>query len=61
MSSTEDVVVDAAALPTFDLDYGMDDPDEPTSVTVFDPDAEDASTTWLTMDRRHAVPLEDVA
>lgn len=61
MSSTEEAVVDAATLPTFDLDYGLDDPDDPTAVTVFDPGAEDASTTWLTMDRRHAVPLEDVA
>ncbi len=61
MSPAEDVVVDSAALPCFDLEYGMDDPTAPSWVTVFDPDAEDVSTTWITMDARHTVPLGDVA
>lgn len=61
MSAHEDTIVDAVALPTFDLDYGYDDPDDPTSVTVYAPNADDVCTTWITIDVHHAVPLEDVA
>lgn len=61
MSTTEDVVVDSARLPTFDLEYGLDDPDHPTAVTVFAPDADDVSTAWISIDAAHAVPLEYVA
>lgn len=61
MTASEDLVIDSARLPTFELDYGFDDPDAPTAVTVFAPDADDVSTAWLSMDAGHAVPLEDVA
>ena len=47
LSASEDVVVDAARLPTFELDFGFDDQDEPTSVTVYAPDADDVSTSWI--------------
>ena len=60
MTSIEDVVVDSARLPRFDLEYGVDDTDRPTSVTVYAPDADDISTHWITIDADHAVPLEDV-
>ena len=60
MSSIEDVVVDSARLPTFDLEYGIDHPDRPASVTVYAPDADDVSTHWITIDASHAVPLEHV-
>ena len=60
MSTTENVV-DSARLPRFALDYGFDDASSPTAVTIFEPDAEDCSTAWLTMDTAHAIPLEDVA
>lgn len=61
MSSTEAVATEVDALPEFDLEYGIDDPDCPTSVTVYAPDAEDVCTTWISMDALHVVPLEDVA
>lgn len=61
MSSTEEPVETTSSLPVFDLDYGFDDPDDPKSVTVFAPDAEDVATTWLSIDARYAIPLEDVA
>ena len=46
-------------LPSFELDYGFDDPDEPTEVTIFAPDAELVTTTWLSMDANFAVSIED--
>ena len=61
MSSTEEPVAAISSLPTFDLDYGFDDPDDPKWVTVFAPAAEDVATAWLTIDADHAVALEDVA
>lgn len=61
MSSAGEPVAALSSLPTFDLDYGFDDPGDPKSVTVFAPDAEDVATAWLSMDARYAVPLEDVA
>lgn len=59
MSTTD--VVDTARLPSFELEYGFDDEIDPSTVTVYDPDAEDVSTTWLTIDAGHSVSLEDVA
>lgn len=49
------------ALPAFDLRYAVDDPDAPTSVTVFDPLADDPTTAWLTADVPWVVDLRDVA
>lgn len=59
--STSENVVDSTRLPSFELEYGLDDPEAPTAVTVFAPDAADVSTAWLSIDADHAVPLEDVA
>jgi hypothetical protein len=56
--STGERVVDAARLSSFELTYGLDEPDEPTTVSVF---ALDVSPNWLTIDAAHAVPREDVA
>ena len=48
-------------LPTFELDYGFDDPNDPRELTIFAPDAESVTTSWLSIDARFAVPIEDVA
>lgn len=48
-------------LPTFELDYGIDGPDEPEEVTIYDPDAETVSTSWISIGAGHAVSIEDVA
>ena len=48
-------------LPQFGLDYALDDPLEPTEVTVFAPDLGDGSTAWLTADVEAALDLADVA
>lgn len=52
---------DLDALPEFDLRHAVDDPDAPTSVTVYDPRADDSTTAWLTADLPWAVDLRDVA
>lgn len=48
-------------LPQFDLHYGLDDPVEPTEVTVYEVDAEDQTTHWITVGVDAAVDLVDVA
>jgi hypothetical protein len=48
-------------LPDFDLEYGVDDRQEPTEVTVYDPGAEDVTTSWLSADAATAVDLADIA
>lgn len=47
--------------PAFELDYGFDDPDDPGEVTIYEPDAESVTTSWITVEARYAVPIEDVA
>jgi hypothetical protein len=47
-------------LPQFALEYLFDDDDDPTEVTIFADDPEALSTQWITIDRAHAVPLEEV-
>lgn len=49
-----------AEYPTFALAYGVDDASCPSEVTVFEPDAEDVSTRWISVDAAHAIPLERV-
>ena len=61
MSTTEAVRGGLDELPTFDLDFGFDDPDEPGEVTIFAPDSGAITTTWLSIDVRFAVSLDDVA
>jgi hypothetical protein len=47
------------AFPEFDLAYLFDDPDDPREVTVFsDAAGDDITTTWITIDAEHAVPIE---
>ena len=48
-------------LPSFALDFGVDDPHDPSEVTVYDPLAEDVTTSWLTIEAAAAVDLVDVA
>ena len=48
-------------LPRFELVWRFDDPGDPSEVTVFPSDGgDDVTTTWLTVDTRHAVPLPEV-
>lgn len=47
-------------LPQFDLDFDLDDPVDPSAVTVYDGRAEDNTTTWITVDVAHAIDLADV-
>jgi hypothetical protein len=49
------------SLPTFELAYLFDDEDDPETVTVFRDEEAHVTTNWITVDRTHAVPLEDVA
>ncbi|MFB6113977.1 MAG: hypothetical protein ABEJ58_07740 [Halodesulfurarchaeum sp.] len=47
-------------LPEFELDFHIDEED-PKTVTVFDPSAEETSAArWITIDSEHAVPLETI-
>lgn len=57
-NSTDSVVLDQ--LPTFELTYLYDDDENPSEVTVFTDGETTIATNWITVDRQHAVPLEDV-
>lgn len=48
-------------LPSFTLEFGVDDLDEPTEVTVYDSTGPDPTTTWLSADVDTAVDLRYVA
>lgn len=64
MSSTPDVRGTRGAkdeLPTFELEYGFDDPDDPEEVTIYDPGTETVRTSWLSIEAGHAVSIGDVA
>lgn len=64
MSSSSDLQSTRGALeelPTFELGYGLDDPEDPSEVTVYAPEADALATSWITIDVGHAVPLEEVA
>lgn len=47
-------------LPEFDLEYYYDDPDDPEEVTVFHPNSADMTTTWITANIDHTVPLSRI-
>jgi len=48
-------------LPSFDLDYVIDEEEEPAEVTVFPKSDEfDIHTNWITVDISSTVPLDDV-
>lgn len=60
---TPAVDADLAALPSFDLDYGFNDPADPSQLTLFDDTATDCElmTRWLTLEPVDvAVSLEAV-
>ena len=48
-------------LPTFGLTYLFDEEVDPETVTVFCDENDRITTEWITVDRHHAVALEDVA
>lgn len=59
----DDRPVDGAAIlndpPQFDLAWEVDDPVEPSEVTLFDPAAVDAATRWITADVDWVLPLDE--
>lgn len=59
-STPDGTVPEKGELPAFDLEFWFDDPKRPGEVTIFDPVADD-TTTWLTADASHAVPIDRVA
>lgn len=61
MSTLDARVDDLDAHPDFELNYLVDDSDDPTEVTVF-PGGNDGhlSTRWISIDVTHAVSLEEV-
>lgn len=48
-------------LPTFDVEFRFDDPDDPRKVTLYLDDAEHRTTSWITVTVQHCVPLDEVA
>jgi hypothetical protein len=50
---------DLDSLPEVGLEWLCDEDDGCQELTVFDPSAEDATTTWLSVDADAAIPLEE--
>jgi len=49
------------AYPEFDLHARYDDLADPSELTVYSvADTDDPTTTWLSIDVEHAIPLEDL-
>lgn len=48
------------ALPVFDLSWDVDDADDPTYITVFAECRSENVTQWISIEKRHAVALDDV-
>jgi len=65
VNADETEAVDTASplndLPQFDLDYELDDPVAPTEVTVYEADARDDTTNWITVAVADAIDLVDVS
>lgn len=51
---------DLDELPQFELDFLLDDLDDPTEVMVAPRRDDQEKTQWITMDIEHAVPLDDL-
>lgn len=49
----------SADYPTFYLCYDVDDPEDPSEVTVFSDRADEISTQWISVDAAHAVDVTD--
>ena len=58
---TDDETDPLQTLPTFGLTYLFDEEIDPETVTVFCDEDDRITTEWMTVDRCHAVALEDVA
>jgi hypothetical protein len=46
--------------PQFELDFLVDDEDDPTEITVFSPTEDDLTTHWIAIDFESTVPIEAV-
>lgn len=46
--------------PEFELEYLLDDADEPTELTVYAPGGGDPTTHWITVNFEAAIPLHAV-
>lgn len=51
---------DPIDLPTFDLSYDVDDPEDPSQVTVYSEKTGESVTHWITIDIATAVDLADI-
>lgn len=47
-------------LPEVALDWLCDDEDDCQEITVFEPGAENPTTTWISVDAAVAIPLEEI-
>jgi len=59
MSSGSVLVTETDGLPTYDLDFRYDDPEDPDEVTIFD-DAGDV-TTWISAAVEDTARLDRIA
>jgi hypothetical protein len=59
--SIVDVVTERDGLPTFELDYRYDDPENPAEVTLYEAAAEERTTTWVTASVEDAISVDSVA
>jgi hypothetical protein len=51
----------AENLPTFELDYDLDTPDDPAEITIYSARESELATHWISIDVDHAIDLRDVA
>ncbi|QCC49791.1 hypothetical protein [Halapricum salinum] len=59
MSSGDILVTETDGLPTYELDFRYDDPEDPDEVTIFD-DA-DGVTTWISAAVEDTARLDRIA
>lgn len=60
-SPAADSSAELADPPEFGLRYRFDDPTNPTEVTVYPDGCDgDPTTQWLTIDKGHSLPLEEI-
>lgn len=46
--------------PEFELECLFDDMEEPSELTIFTPDGSATASEWITVDRRDAVPVDQI-
>jgi hypothetical protein len=61
MSSIDVLVTETDGLPTFELDFRYDDPQDPKEVTVFDGETDDTTTTWISAAVEDTARLDRIA